>query len=346
MRFMRWCNVRVNFKEKTMRLITLDDFIDVYVKLKQRGLSFIISKFSFNKIERTKSAFNELKINSANCWIISKIHERWNILISGKPNINFKEFLVTEYLNSSKPIKMLSLGSGRCEHELEFAKHSNFKEIICIDISDSLIENAKKKAKKNGLSNISFITGDAYQFPFPKDYFDVVFFHASLHHFKNVNHLLNKKVKYTLRKNGLLIINEFVGANRLQYPKHQINSINKCLDLIPKNLKKRYKFKKLYKNKYYGSGLIRMIIADPSECIDSSNIMPVIHNNFSTICERPFGGNILVPALKDISHHFLNLNKEKEEVLSKLFEFENSYLKTHKSDYIFGIYRNDITKIK
>ena len=55
-----------------------------------------------------------------------------------------------------------------------------------------------------------------------------------------------------------------------------------------------------------------MKIADPSECIDSENILPSIHNNFETIYEANYGGNILAAALKDIAHHFREINSEKE----------------------------------
>lgn len=63
------------------RIITLDDIIDVYAKLIQRGVSFITSKLSLNTIKRTKSAFNELNIESSNWWNIPKVKERWNFLI-------------------------------------------------------------------------------------------------------------------------------------------------------------------------------------------------------------------------------------------------------------------------
>jgi hypothetical protein len=43
--------------------------------------------------------------------------------------------------------------------------------------------------------------------------------------------------------------------------------------------------------------------------------------------------------LKDISHHFVETNNEKEEILIKLFEFEDQYLKSNDSDFIFGIYQ-------
>ena len=82
-----------------------------------------------------------------------------------------------------------------------------------------------------------------------------------------------------------------------------------------------------------------MILADPSECIDSSSILPTIHTHFKTIDERPYGGNILMHVLKDISHHFTELNSEKNQILDSLFKFENEYLKDKSSDFVFGIYQ-------
>ena len=141
-----------------------------------------------------------------------------------------------------------------------------------------------------------------------------------------------------LKPNGLLIINEYVGPSRLQFPKHQIKAINKALMLIPKPYRKRYKLN-IYKNKIYGPGWLRMLLADPSECIDSEHIMPSIHQNYDTVYEAKYGGNILQLVLKDISHHFMDLNEEKKATLKRLFSFEDGYLKNHKSDFIFGIYK-------
>lgn len=324
-----------------VRIITLDDVIDVYTKLKLRGLSFILSKLNFRNAERTKSAFNNITIDSAHSWVIPKMHERWNQLITGNSQSGFKDYISTNILNNHKDLKMLSLGSGKCHHELEFAEHPNIKEIVCMDISDELIENARTTAYQNNLSNISFKVQNVYEYTYPENYYDIVFFHASLHHFKNIDNFLKNKVKHTLKKNGLLIINEYVGPNRLQYPKHQIKAINECLNLIPMKFKKRFKLN-FFKNRFYGSGLIRMIIADPSECIESENIMPSIHKHYTIVYESSFGGNILIPALKDLGHHFIKLDQEKELLLKDLFKFEDDYLKQHKSDYVFGVYKNDL----
>ena len=61
-----------------MSFITLDDFIDTYFKVVQRGNGFFLSKLTFNKEKRTKSAFNNSSFQSSNFWSIPKVKERWN----------------------------------------------------------------------------------------------------------------------------------------------------------------------------------------------------------------------------------------------------------------------------
>tara|TARA_B100001059_G_scaffold85523_3_gene83675 strand:- start:12231 stop:12533 length:303 start_codon:yes stop_codon:yes gene_type:complete len=100
------------------------------------------------------------------------------------------------------------------------------------------------------------------------------------------------------------------------------------LKIIPKKFKPRFKTGQL-KNNFYGSGIIRMILADPSECIDSASIIPSLHKDFNPIVEKGFGGNILMNVLKDLSHHFVDTNEEKIEILNALFEFEDDYLKSN-----------------
>jgi len=160
-----------------------------------------------------------------------------------------------------------------------------------------------------------------------------------LHHFDKIEAFLSGKIRYVLKPNGFLIINEFVGATRHQFSKKQINAINKSIALIPKKFRTRFK-SNLHKNKYRGVGIFRMIMADPSECIDSENIMPSIHKHYHTLIEKPYGGNLLMSALRDISHHFFKLNQEKEKVLKDLFLLEDDYLKNNSSDFVFGIYEN------
>ncbi len=320
------------------RFVTIDDIVDLLHKFKQRGSRFILSKLNIIGKRRTKETFNQIDYESADWWIIPKVKERWNMLIAGNKNIDYKKYLVDNHLQNRKNLRLISLGSGSSHHEIELAKYSNFKEIICIDIANNRMLEAESKANKLKLKNIKFICADFNNYNLPEEYFDIVFFHASLHHFDNINDFVESTIKNSLKSDGLLIINEYVGATRLQFPKHQITKINEALNIIPKEFRTRYK-SNLLKKKFHGSGVIRMILADPSECVDSASILPAIHSNFFTIIEKPYGGNILMNVLKDISHHFVNLDSNKNLILEKLFSLEDEYLIKNTSDFIFGIYQ-------
>ena len=320
-----------------MRLVTSDDIIDVLAKGKQRGLRFLISKLTLNKLNRTKSAFDKSSISHSNWWIIPEVKERWNKLITGNPKVTYETFMMNGYLKNKKNLRLLSIGSGSCSHELELASYPNFEKIVCVDIADNRLKEAEKIAHSKGLQNISFICANALEYQF-KYNFDIVFFHSSLHHFNHISNLIPHKIIPLLKSDGHLIINEYVGPTRIQHPKHQLQAINRGLKLIPTKFRERFKTGWI-KKRYRGSGLIRMILADPSECIDSSSILPTIHTHFNTIAERPYGGNILMHVLKDISHHFLDMDSEKKDILNSLFDFEDEYLQNQPSDFVFGIYQ-------
>lgn len=321
-----------------MRLITYEDFRDLYLKTSQRGFNFILSKFSFKKSARTKSSFNNINIQASNWWMIPAVKKRWNKLITGDPNISYEEFISNDFFANSKSLKFISIGSGVCSHEITLAELNPNWQILCVDFSKKLLDKARVIAENKNLKNIEFIVEDIYKIDLPDNYFDIVFFHSSLHHFKNLKEFIPNKVVSKLVNNGKLIINEYVGPNRIQYPKSQLMAINEGISLLNDEYRVLYKTK-FKKNKYYGSGLIRMILSDPSECVDSENILPEIYKHFDVIIEKPFGGNILMSALKDIAHHFINIDNHKFRNLNQLFNFEDCYLKENKSDFLFGIYK-------
>jgi ubiquinone/menaquinone biosynthesis C-methylase UbiE len=320
-----------------MPYLSKGDIIDLFYKAKQRGWNFIFSKFKPNAVERTKSAFNESAIASSNWWIIPEVKQRWNEKISGNKEVGYEQFMMDNYFKAQQNLRLISIGSGSCSHEIELASYANFKDVVCVDLSANRMKEAEEKALQLGRNNMKFLCTNFLTSQLEEENFDIVLFHSSLHHFDNIDQLLQTRIKDLLKPNGKLVINEFVGATRLQFKKEQVNAINEALNLIPSAYKTRFKSNAV-KTKFYVSGKWRMILADPSECIDSASIMPSIHQHFDTVVEKPYGGNILMHALKDISHHFVELDETKSQVLSDVFKFEDEYLESHASDFVFGIY--------
>jgi len=245
--------------------------------------------------------------------------------------------VVEKYLNKKNNLKMLSIGCGGGTAEIAFSKHPCFETILAIDISPKIIEHAKQKITTNDpilhFECKNFITMDLNE-----QKFDVIHFNSSLHHFFNIEIALNK-VKKILKKDGIMIINEYVGPNRFQWTKTRLLFINKVLkEIIPQSHKYRLN-NRIKKNNVYRVGWLRSVFSDPSEAIYSAQILKLIHANFTTIAEVELGGNLLHPLLKDIAHHFIEENSINSGLLQKLFLLEDQLMVSENySDFIFGIY--------
>lgn len=321
---------------KIKRLITYDDFAETYAKIHQRGLQFIFSKFNLNQSKRTRSAFNA-EFDSSNYWIIPGVRKRWNRIISGDESKSYEHYVVESYLKNKTGLKFLSLGSGVCSHELIFASYPQFSEVKCVDFSEKLLQTADSIAKGKGLTNMVFSSENVNEMSLPENSLDVVLFHSSLHHFENVEELLIK-INQALKPNGILVLNDFMGPHRLQYPKQQIQAINYILKYhIPKKFRERY-LTGIIKEFITGPGYLRMYLADPSEAIESEKIIPALRNHFKTLEEKNVGGDLLMLLLKDISHHFTNENEETRRVLDIIFKEEEKFISNRVGDFVFGIY--------
>lgn len=325
-----------------MRLITFDDIIDIYTEIHLRDLGFIFAKINFSARKRTKATFNQRAKISADYWIIPAIRRRWNHKISGDPDTSYEDYFVRKFLQQKDNLKFLALGSGIASHEMAFARHGCFREVKCIDFSENKLKEARDIAIRESLHNMAFEPADINRYEFPRNTYDVVLFHSSLHHFKNVDSLLDK-VHGTLRPGGFLLINEYVGPNRLQISREKIKIINGILaEIIPPQYRKRVKTG-LIKNRVHGPGYLRMLFSDPSEAIESENILPAVRKKFQVVEEKNPGGDLTMLLFKDIAHHFTDDTEEKAGILNQVFSIEDQFLenKDQDSDFIFGVYRKN-----
>jgi hypothetical protein len=74
------------------------------------------------------------------------------------------------------------------------------------------------------LNIIWFLSKDIHEYELPANSIDGVFFHQSLQYFKEMDTFVKKKVVDKLKSGGYSMVNEYVGVNRLQYPKEQIKA--------------------------------------------------------------------------------------------------------------------------
>lgn len=318
-------------------IISIGDFIDIYHKLLLKGPRFFLSRFAFSNISRVRNAWEQSPSPPIHWWSIPRVRERWNQMITGNSTIDYPEYVVNKYFRQKRNLRLISPGCGYGSIEIEFAKYDHFARIEGFDLSPRRIHLANENAKKSGYSKLVYFVNDVYKYDFGHNRYDIILFHSSLHHIRNINNLL-KKIHDSLTTDGLLIINEYVGPNRFQWEDKQLERSNHYLDKIPSGYRKLWQSSSI-KTKIYRPGYLRMILSDSSEAVNSEEIIPEIRLRFKRLEVKPYGGNLLHLIFKDISHNFVDDTNEVNEILNNLFKVEDDFIKdNNKSDFIFGVY--------
>lgn len=318
--------------------ISKGDFIDLFYKIKQKGYLSILSKFRFTHSGRTRTKWNTVT-RSSDFWIIPQLREHWNFKCTGDHKTEYADYLMSKYLIGSTGLRMLSVGCGSGARERIFGKYPNFGLIEGIDMAENKIREARENAAASGLKNIKYHVGDFLEIPLEKGSYDLILFNSSLHHFNNIYTFLESNVLPLLKKDGLLVLFEYVGPKRLQWTTGQLKTANRILKHLPDKYKRRINSKAI-KKRVYRPGLLRMLLVDPSEAIDSASIIPSVRRLFKVIEEKNMGWDILQILLKDIAHNFLDADEETEKILAGIIEEEEKYImETGRSDAVFGIYQ-------
>lgn len=186
-------------------------------------------------------------------------------------------------------LRGVSFGCGLGAFERSAVRCGLVLEIDAFDISARSLEQARETARREGHGCIAYRIGD---FDDPRLLFqryDIAFFHASLHHVSELERLF-RRLAFTLKPNGAIYFDEFVGPSRDGWSEAKLEFAQNLLDLLPSEAKVR-------------DQLVAPIQADdPSEAVRSQEIPEFFHRFFETVAWRPYGGQIvdlLFPCLRE-----------------------------------------------
>ncbi len=96
---------------------------------------------------------------------------------SGGPNLD----AMLERAGLRGDERVLDVGCGAGHTALAFARHA--REVVALDMTQEMLDEAKRLAAQRGLANLGFELGDAARLPFPDDSFDVVTSRFCAHHY-------------------------------------------------------------------------------------------------------------------------------------------------------------------
>lgn len=322
-----------------MAWITWGDVVDLTHKIRSRGWRYLAMKLKLSSQKRVQATWDATGDAVANWWHIPAVKARWNEKMTGDATMPYETYLAINYLAPRPSGRVLSIGCGNGSHEIKLAQQPGVTHVTGIDLAPKKIEEAQRLAAEAGLTNTTFLSGDLFTHDLGQHAFDMVLFNSSLHHFHQLENILQQKVPEWLTADGLLVLFEFVGATRFQWPTAQLQAANNVLQSIPEKYRTKIR-SGTAKKRIYRPGTWRMRINDPSESIRSADIMPLVHQWYDTVEEKQVAGSLLQLVFQDIAHHFVDPDEEAQQWLHYAFEQEDTYTEhTGQSDFIFGVYR-------
>ena len=168
----------------------------------------------------------------------SAIDEHINLKISHSPGTNWINYTLSAHFQDQLPLaRCLTLGCGSGQLERTLAKLDAFDHCDAYDVSEKSISTARDLAHKDGLTNINYHAADVNTLTLEPDSYDAIWISAAMHHFQALEHICDQ-MSQALKPGGLLILLEYIGPNRFQFPTRQKEVANLCLQLLPEKYRR------------------------------------------------------------------------------------------------------------
>ncbi len=147
------------------------------------------------------------------------------------------------------PVRVLSLGAGNCDFEVEIlsriaALGADDVSIDCVDLVEEMLDRGRALASQRGFeSRMGFICSDLNSIEFGREY-DVFFAHQSLHHFVELETIF-EKVRAGLPDHGCFVTSDMIGRNgHMRWPE-ACEQITGLWSLLPDAYKYNHQLKRL-----------------------------------------------------------------------------------------------------
>ncbi len=328
----------MTFWNKCPHWISFGDLLDL-LELGSEGWKRLRSRLTLSPEKRVTAAWQHVSAPPKNWWDIPAVRHRWNRMITGDEQQSPVEWVVSRWLSGTE-YRAFSPGCGTGHRELRWAATGKFRHILAMDLSPTRIRLARQRAREAGLSHVvQFEVGNVFSHQMPDASLDVIIVEDALHHFAPVEEAVRRFHRW-LKPGGLIIVNEFVGPRRFQWPEQQVKLATAALQLLPEEHRRLYRSGRV-KQRVYRPGLLRMWLQDPSEAVESDQILPALQRYFQIETLRGYGGTLLALIFNGIAQHFVEETPQTHRYLELLFGIEDYFLQQDllPHDYVFVVGR-------
>lgn len=198
-----------------------------------------------------------------------------------------------------------------------FIKAGFCSEIDAYDLSDGVIDVAKRVTEKEGLAGINFKAKNANNLVLKKNHYKFIYISQALHHIENLENFF-EQVNHALTDDGLFYFRDYVGPSRMQWTEKQMALMDEMLSLLPDNYLRHYNHKYQVKRHVKRTPIEIYLKVDPTEGVRSDEILPLAEKYMNISKVYPMGGTITYELLRGRIHNF-DENNEVENALLKSF---------------------------
>jgi SAM-dependent methyltransferase len=214
------------------------------------------------------------------------VRQAINRRVSGDPNCWPLDWFQKKYLPVTRDLA-LSVGCGIGALERAAARLRIARRIVGVDGSPASLEMAQELAAREGHSNIEYRAGNFNDLVLPAGAFDVIFFHASMHHVGNLEGLF-EQIARSLRPGGLLYIDEYIGPSRHEWNADALDFADALYRMLPRLWRRRDRL------------VYPIEPDDPSEAIRSAEIPAFLRSSMEVLEQRSYGGHLLSLILPEL----------------------------------------------
>jgi SAM-dependent methyltransferase len=214
-------------------------------------------------------------------------------------------FYIEKYLadKSGQTTRVLSIGSGNCDLELEISRklveqgHKDFV-IECLDLNQDMLERGTNAVNDAGLGDCFVFTRADFNKWNPTAKYGIVLANQSLHHVLNLEGLFDS-VKQSLEPDGLFLISDMIGRNgHMRWPE-AMKRLEPFWDQLPES----YRYNQLIK-RHEQQYINHDCSTDGFEGIRAQDILPLLLERFNFDFFFPFGNMIFVFIDRPFGHNF------------------------------------------
>lgn len=111
---------------------------------------------------------------------------------------------IRETLKGSSEIRAADIGCGAGRYDLLLFQHINNLHLTCVDVNASMLEQASKYLRNNGIVHFKTVQGDDSSLPLEPNSMDCILTFNAIHHFNFIRFI--EQCAQVIKKNGKIFI--------------------------------------------------------------------------------------------------------------------------------------------